>query len=68
MDKSVMNDIFIKNFHPDSDAIHIEDKNDEWGITISRDENGEVSITVVDKLEHTRVDLILGQDSSTQRC
>ena len=68
MDKPVMTDIFVNNYHPDHDAIHIEDKDDKWGVTISRDESGQVSVTVVDKLEHTRVDLTLGQDGFTQRC
>ena len=64
----MMNDIFINNYYPDHDAIHIEDTDDKWGVTISRSEDGEVSVTVVDKEEHTRVDLILGQDGLTQRC
>ena len=62
-----MNDIFVRNFYPDADAIHIEDKNDTWGITIARSEDGEVSIIVVDKLEHTRMDLTLGQEGFTQK-
>ena len=66
MDESMKN-IFVRNFYPEHDAIHAEDKDDKWGVTVSRDENGKVSVTIVDKVEHNRVDLILGQDGFTQR-
>ena len=72
MDESIkaqsMNDIFVQNFYPDSDAIHVSDKNDKWGVTIFRDEDGEVSVIVVENTEHTRMDLTLGADGYTQKC
>ena len=68
MDQPITSDIFINNFYPKHDAIHVEDKDDKWGVIISRDKNGEVSVTVVDKVEDTRVDLTLGSEGYTQKC
>ena len=70
MDKpvNISNDIIIQNFYPDADSINIIDSNNDWNITIWRDEDNEVHILVADNKDSTQVDLVLGKDGYTQRC
>ena len=68
MDESVSNDIIVENFYPDADSINISDTNNDWNITIWRDEDNEVHILVADNKDSTQMNLVLGKDGYTQRC
>ena len=68
MTQREMKDIYVQNCYPDSDTIHISDTNDDWNITIFRQEDGQVSVIVVDNNEMSRMDLILGVDGYTHKC
>lgn len=58
----------VLNGYPDTDSIDIIAYDNDWNITIWRDEDDSVHILIADNKENTQVDLVLGQDGFTQRC
>ena len=67
-DYLISNDIIVQNFYPTADSISIIDANNDWNITVWRDEDLEVHILVADNQSGTQMNLILGQDGYTQKC
>lgn len=58
-------DAVIKNYAPDMDlvAVYIG----VWKVSVSRDENEKVSITVEDTFEVSETVVVLGEEGETQR-
>ena len=58
-------DAVIQNYAPDMDlvAVYIG----VWKVSVSRDENEKVSITVEDTFEGSETVVVLGEEGETQR-
>jgi hypothetical protein len=55
----------VKNYSPDSDCIVLSSKG--YKVTISRDERGEVYVSIKDKKEGSHARMVLGSDSMTHK-
>ncbi len=60
-------DFMIDNYAPDSDVvvIRVGDNGDSIKVTISREENGQVHILVLDKMDGGEHRMVLGQSGFT---
>jgi hypothetical protein len=65
---NVTNDLMILNGYPDTDSISVIHTNNDWNITVWRDEGETVHMLIADNKDGTEMNLILGQDGFTQRC
>ncbi|MBM08062.1 MAG: hypothetical protein CMF69_00560 [Magnetovibrio sp.] len=70
MDKpvNISNDITIHNGYPDTDSILVIQTNNTWNISIWRDEDQSVHVSVYDNVDGSQTDLVLGEEGYTQKC
>lgn len=70
MDKpvNISNDITIHNGYPDTDSILVIQTNNTWNISIWRDEDQSVHVSVYDNVDGSQTDLVLGKEGYTQKC
>ena len=70
MDKpvNISNDITIHNGYPDTDSILVIQTNNTWNISIWRDEDESVHVSVYDNVDGSQTDLVLGKKGYTQKC
>lgn len=66
MDKPVTLDSFkVKNFYPDSDSISVMNLDNDWNITVWRDEYNEIHVLIAVIKDGSQMSLILGSDGHT---
>jgi hypothetical protein len=60
-------DIIVDNLAPDTDVILIMIGDNQVAMSISREEDGQVSVIITDNEEGSEMRLVLGQEGYTQK-
>jgi hypothetical protein len=64
---NIGNDLRVLN-KPIDDFLDVIHTNNDWNITVWRDEGNEIHVCIADNTSGTQVDLVLGKDGYTQKC